>query len=170
MSVFDKVNLSSLTKEELSELSDYLNSSKEEEIYSDYVATIEKNRVLEGKCYFDEKQNTYLKVLSSRSKNTYNCECLVFEFPIAFRENRKLRMMFSAEQAFASIDFRGIEVTSYPLFCYDTMNKHGDKDNSSFTKVYMKLKEISEEEYNRKMREWIEELQRVTKQKIVFKK
>lgn len=141
-----------LTEEELDELQEQLNMRKRKESFNKNIQAIEDNKKYIGKCYKDEKDNTYIRVLSSKSSNQYHFECMCFKFPVSFQEKHYLTKIFSADNAFSTIDFEGFYIEDYPLLC----NSFG---KNKIGKVVNNLIEIDEEEYFKKMNEYVIELQ-----------
>lgn len=145
-----------LTEEELDELQNQLNNRKKQEAYNNNLEAIENHKKYIGKCYKDEKENTYIRVLSSKSSNQYRFECMCFKFPVSYYENHHLTKIFSPDNAFSTIDFDSIYIEDYPLLCSSWKSK-------TPAKVINTLIEISEEEYFEKMNEYIAELQQKIK-------
>lgn len=144
--------LESYSEKEIEELTSYLKNRNAHNLYERNIRKIIEHKKYIGKCYFNQKSNQYIKILSSKSSNEYHLECMCFSFPVKFTENNRLKLKFSSDSAFSTIDFEGIYIEDYPLLCNDHLSK-GNK------KVIDSLKEISEEEYFNKMNEYIKELQ-----------
>ena len=81
---------------------------------------------------------------------------MFFCFPVSFKEVNRLTKIFNPDNAFSEIDFEGIYIEDYPLLCCDWVHKKGN--------VLASLEEISEDEYFKKMNEYIEELQKKVKE------
>ena len=143
-----------LSEEELDELQSQLNNRKDRQIYEDNIKQIEAHKKYIGKC-FKDKHNKYIRVLSSKSSNTFRFECMCFEFPIIFHEKFNHTLRLNPENAFSRIEFKGIYVEDYPLLCNTIGGKAGKTINS--------LEEISEEEYFSKMHEYIDILEEMVK-------
>lgn len=127
---------------ELNELRKKLKEVEEKRIKEIENRGIENNKKYIGKCYFDKKEQKYIRVLSAKSSNTFRLECMCFSFPVKFVE----QLSNYYYNIFSVINFCGIYVEDYPMFC---------NDNESINS----LEEISEEEYFNKMNEYIKELQ-----------
>lgn len=140
-----------LTEEELDELQEQLNMRKKKEIYEKHIEAIEDHRKYVGKCYKEKRKDKYICILSSKSSNEYRTEAMCFEFPVKINERHNLTKMFNPDNAFGGIDFKGIYVESYPLLCNSLFGDPG--------KVINHLEEITQEEYFKKMDEYIKELQ-----------
>jgi len=159
MTLVEKYNLSHLSEDELNALKRELNSKDTMDLYAQHNKAISEHKEFLGKCYYDEENDKYLRVISARSTNELNLECLTFKFPVKLEEKRVERMMFSAECAFGKMELSGIKTENIPFFTY---NFRADK-----LSIYKKnLKEITVEEYYDKMGKWIEELVKKTESVI----
>ena len=149
-----------LTEEELDELQEQLNMRKKKEAYEENLKFIEENRKYIGKCYKEKNKvsgkEKYIRVLSSKSTNPYRFECMCFDFPVIFRDNPHLTKMFNPENAFAHIEFKSIYVESYPLLCTSWTNRKPGK-------IVDTLEEITEEDYFKKMDEYVAKLKEMIK-------
>ena len=147
-----------LSEKELDELQKQLNSRKTKKVYEEYISEIEKNKEYIGKCFLEKEKGKekYIRVLSSKSSNIYRFECMCFEFPIKMNERHRLTKIFNPENAFSNIDFESIYVEDYPLLCNNLLSKKG-------TKVINSLIPISEEDYFKKMKEYVIELEKAIK-------
>lgn len=144
-----------LTEEELEDLEMQLHNRKKRQQYEENIKQINENKKYIGKCYKEKNKEKYIRVLSSKSSNSYRLECMCFEFPVTFKEQHRLTKMFNPDNAFSEIDFEGIYVEDYPLLCCDWVHKKGN--------VLASLEEISEEKYFEMMNEYIKELQEKVK-------
>lgn len=146
------IDIDNLSEEELDKLQNYLNNRKKRERYEKNIESINNHREYIGKCYKEKESDTYIRVLSAKSSNEFRVECMIFSFPIKFKEDHRFTKIFQPDNAFSEIEFEGIHVEDYPLFCNSVLNR-------KYTKVLHSLDEISEEEYFQKMNEYIQELQ-----------
>lgn len=144
-----------LTEEELEDLEMQLHNRKKRQQYEENIKQIDENKKYIGKCYKEKDKEKYIRVLSSKSSNSYRLECMCFSFPVTFKEHHHLTKMFNPDNAFSEIDFEGIYVEDYPLLCCDWVHKKGN--------VLASLEEISEEEYFEMMNKYIKELQEKVK-------
>ncbi|WP_286078008.1 hypothetical protein [Thomasclavelia cocleata] len=145
-----------LTEEELEDLEMQLYNRKKRQQYEENIKQIDENKKYIGKCYKEKDRDKYIRVLSSKSSNSYRLECMCFCFPVSFKEVNRLTKIFNPDNAFSEIDFEGIYIEDYPLLCCDWVHKKGN--------VLASLEEISEDEYFKKMNEYIEELQKKVKE------
>lgn len=144
-----------LTEEELEDLEIQLHNRKKRQQYEENIKQIDENKKYIGKCYKEKNKEKYIRVLSSKSSNSFRLECMCFEFPVTFKEQHRLTKMFNPDNAFSEIDFEGIYVEDYPLLCCDWVHKKGN--------VLASLEEISEEKYFEMMNKYIKELQEKVK-------
>jgi hypothetical protein len=141
-----------LSEEELDELTRQLINRKTRAVYEENIRAIDNHKQYVGKCYKEKDLEKYIMIISAKSSNQFRVEAMCFEFPVSFEERKQTsRLAFSSDDAFSSIDFDGIYVEDYPLFCTDHIHKKGNVLNS--------LEEITKEEYFEKMNEYISQLQ-----------
>lgn len=144
-----------LTEEELEDLEIQLHNRKKRQQYEENIKQIDENKKYIGKCYKEKDKEKYIRVLSSKSSNSFRLECMCFEFPVTFKEQHRLTKIFNPDNVFSEIDFEGIYVEDYPLLCCDWVHKKGN--------VLASLEEISEEKYFEMMNKYIKELQEKVK-------
>lgn len=161
--------IKSLTKDEIYEIRDALdkaeNGKKEEKLR----AAVKEHRRYVGKCYkkrvkpcskmFPEMWR-YYKVISERSENEYHMEVLTFDerptYWFEYQSHYQSHKGYLAGDFLGGFDFSGIHVTNYPLFCFNH-----DRDVPG-TYIIDTLTEISIDEYNRAMDNYVKELQGLT--------
>lgn len=143
-------NLDNLTDDELDQLRILLQKKENEKRLKNNLKLIKENQKYIGKCFKEKKSDKFIRVLSSKSCNTSNFECMCFEFPINVEEFNHLSGIHDYDSVFSTIDFVGIYVEDYPLLCREDFSEDLVIDN---------LIEITEKEYFDKMNEFVALLQ-----------
>ena len=158
--------IENLSKEDLDELKLKLDKSDLETKTEDLKERIESNKDYVGRCYkilvkphngmFPEMYK-YIKVISERSSNEYRLSSLVFlEHPIYWFDFQRSKVPRAGNNYLGDFRFLGIHLEDYPFFCYDLLRKDKVGKGIDF------LTEISLEEYNNALDNYIEELKNLT--------
>lgn len=137
-----------LNDRDVHELLSRLSLYDKEKSYKHNINIIREHNSYVGKCYKRIENDKYVMVLSSRSINEYHVTCLCFEFPVEIKEDRKLYREFTPDSAFSNVKFKGIHIENILMF------------TDSLFRWEREYVEISKEEYFKKMREYIDELER----------
>lgn len=145
-----------LTDEEFEAIKEEMNTKKTKDIYNEYKKEILSHREYVGKCYKENDKEKYIMVISGNGSNQFRVDALTFEFPVKFKKDYHLTKMFRAENIFANLEFDGITVEDYPLFCNNLLLKRGKGP-----RVLDCLEEITKEEYYKQMDRYIAELKKV---------
>lgn len=145
------IDVMSMPQKDFDELRRKIREREYKKQYNDNIDEIICHREYTGRCYFDKQDNAYLRVLSAKSSNDVRMECLTFKFPVVLEEREDFRMVSSPDDCFSEIENEFIHVEDFPFFCYD-LDGDGEK------KVFERLVEITEEEFFRKMDEYVSEL------------
>ena len=126
-------------------------------------AKVEANKLYVGKCYKKKvslktkllpDMTEYIKVISERGENEYYMSALVFyKHPIYWFAYKSHKPVEVGDYYLGYFDYEAIHVEDYPFFCNDAAT-HG--------RVIDGLTEITLEEYNQSMNDYIKELQGLT--------
>ena len=142
------IDIDKLSDDELYELRQQINNRYSRRAYDENVREILDHRTYIGKCFYDEEEDKYIRVLSSLSSNAYRFECLVFKSQIkcetTYTADARTR---PSHRCFSNIVTDFFVIEDYPLLCYD----YGNLNNPG--KVIDRLEEISQETYCEKMDE-----------------
>lgn len=151
----------SLPMSDTEQIFDKLKTEIDEKRKFEVRSIIESHKPYVGKCYkkrvkpyssmFPEMWR-YIKVISERGSNEYRMSALVFDehptYWFAYKHMRNVGHYYVGE-----FEFDGICVENYPFFCVDYWDHGADKNVIDY------LTEISLEEYNAAMDNYIKELQ-----------
>lgn len=84
-----------MTKQEIREIEDKISELQNKLCQTKLELKLEdinKNKKYVGKCYYREKEKTYMKIVSEVSSNKYRVECVEFKLPIDLGYNKKFSL------------------------------------------------------------------------------
>ena len=162
-----KKEIENLDENELKALRSMIDNNVIDKKDEELKEKIKSNSIYVGKCYkVKVKPNSglfpemykYLKVISERSTNDCRMEVLTFEeHPVYWFEYQDNKGYSVGNYFCGSFDYVGIHTEDYPFFCYK-LGKNLERQKKEIDY----LEEISLEEYNTAMNQYIKELQELT--------